>query len=180
MRGRRLAVNENKTAGARSEVFVVHLLRLFIGGKMAFIKEGRFLVRSYIEDLDESGLATDCEELKSESDGFLRAAEDEMLLTYTEGEGESKVFSQVLIRGESVIVNRKGASESAMILKIGEKHTSVYKVPPYSFDMEVEAKRIRNTMSIKGGRLDLFYLMTIGGQARKVRLTVDFEPKALV
>ena len=98
-----------------------------------------------------------------------------MLLTYTEGEGESKVFSQVLIRGETVIVNRRGASESSMTLKVGEKHTSVYKVPPYAFDMEVEAKRIRNTMSLKGGRLDLFYLMTIGGQARKVRLTIDFE-----
>ena len=146
---------------------------------MAFIKEGKFLVRSRIEDLDESGLVTDAEELKSESAGFLRAAEDEMLLTYTEGEGESKVFSQVLIRGESVSVNRRGATESSILLEVGKKQTSIYKVPPYSFDMEVEAKRIRNSMSLKGGRLDLFYLMTIGGQARKVRLTVDFEPQGM-
>ena len=146
---------------------------------MAFIKEGKFLVRSRIEDLDESGLVTDAEELKSESMGFLRAAEDEMLLTYTEGEGESKVFSQVLIRGESVNVNRRGATESSILLEVGKKQTSIYKVPPYSFDMEVEAKRIRNSMSLKGGRLDLFYLMTIGGQARKVRLTVDFEPQGM-
>ena len=138
------------------------------------------MVRSRIEDLDESGLVTDAEELKSESMGFLRAAEDEMLLTYTEGEGESKVFSQVLIHGESVSVNRRGATESSILLEVGKKQTSIYKVPPYSFDMEVEAKRIRNSMSLKGGRLDLFYLMTIGGQARKVRLTVDFEPQALV
>ena len=146
---------------------------------MAFIKEGKFLVRSRIEDLDESGLVTDAEELKSESAGFLRAAEDEMLLTYTEGEGESKVFSQVLIRGESVSVNRRGATESSILLEVGKKQTSIYKAPPYSFDMEVEAKRIRNSMSLKGGRLDLFYLMTIGGQARKVRLTVDFEPQGM-
>ena len=146
---------------------------------MAFIKEGKFVVRSRIEDLDESGLVTDAEELKSESMGFLRAAEEEMLLTYTEGEGESKVFSQVLIRGESVNVNRRGATESSILLEVGKKQTSIYKVPPYSFDMEVEAKRIRNSMSLKGGRLDLFYLMTIGGQARKVRLTVDFEPQGM-
>ncbi|MBP3590882.1 MAG: DUF1934 domain-containing protein [Clostridia bacterium] len=143
---------------------------------MAFIKEGRFLVRSRIEDLDESGLATDAEEIKSESVGFLRAAEDEMLLTYTEGEGEAKVFSQIAVRGETVTVNRRGANESSIVLEVGKKHASIYKVPPYSFDMEVEAKRIRNGMSLKGGRLDLFYLMTVGGQARKVRLTVDFEP----
>jgi len=143
---------------------------------MAFIKEGRFLVRSRIEDLDESGLATDAEEIKSESVGFLRAAEDEMLLTYTEGEGETKVFSQITVRGETVTVNRRGANESSIVLEVGKKHASIYKVPPYSFDMEVEAKRIRNGMSLKGGRLDLFYLMTVGGQARKVRLTVDFEP----
>lgn len=143
---------------------------------MAFIKEGRFLVRSCIEDLDESGLATDAEELKTESVGFLRAAEDEMLLTYTEGEGETKVFSQIAVRGETVTVNRRGANESSIVLEVGKKHASIYKVPPYSFDMEVEAKRIRNGMSLKGGRLDLFYLMTVGGQARKVRLTVDFEP----
>lgn len=133
-------------------------------------------MRSCIEDLDESGLATDAEELKSESVGFLRAAEDEMLLTYTEGEGETKVFSQIAVRGETVTVNRRGANESSIVLEVGKKHASIYKVPPYSFDMEVEAKRIRNGMSLKGGRLDLFYLMTVGGQARKVRLTVDFEP----
>ena len=133
-------------------------------------------MRSRIEDLDESGLATDAEELKSESVGFLRAAEDEMLLTYTEGEGEAKVFSQITVRGETVTVNRRGANESSIVLEVGKKHASIYKVPPYSFDMEVEAKRIRNGMSLKGGRLDLFYLMTVGGQARKVRLTVDFEP----
>lgn len=143
---------------------------------MAFIKEGRFSVRSRIEDLDENGLGTEAEEICSESAGFLRAAEDEMLLTYTEGEGEAKVFSQVLIRGEAVTVNRRGASESTMVLKVGETHTSVYKVPPYAFDMEVEAKRIRNSMTLQGGRIDLFYLMTIGGQARKVRLCVDFVP----
>ncbi len=133
-------------------------------------------MRSRIEDLDESGLATDAEEIKTESAGFLRAAEDEMLLTYTEGEGEAKVFSQITVRGETVFVNRRGASESSIVLEVGKKHASVYKVPPYSFDMEVEAKRIRNGMTLKGGRLDLFYLMTVGGQARKVRLTVDFEP----
>ena len=143
---------------------------------MAFIKEGRFLVRSRIEDLCESGLATDAEEIETESAGFLRVAEDEMLLTYTEGEGEAKVFSQITVRGETVFVNRRGASESAIVLEVGKKHASVYKVPPYSFDMEVEAKRIRNSLGLKGGRLDLFYLMTVGGQARKVRLTVDFEP----
>ena len=141
---------------------------------MAFIKEGRFSVRSLIEDLDENGLSTDAEELCSETAGFLRAAEDEMLLTYTEGEGEAKVFCQVLIQGETVTVHRRGASESSMVLKVGEKQTSVYKVPPYAFDMEVEAKRIRNSMSLQGGRLDLFYRMTIGGQSRKVRLCLDF------
>ena len=79
-----------------------------------------------------------------------------------------------------MIVTRRGASESSIRLKIGEKHTSVYKVPPYAFDMEVEAIRIRNDMSIKGGRLDLFYFMTLGGQRRKVRLTVEFSPSALL
>ena len=147
---------------------------------MAFIKEGTFSVRSRIEDLDESGLATDAEQIQNTSTGFLRESEGEMLLTYTEGEGEAKAFSQITVLSDTVIVTRRGASESSIRLKIGEKHTSVYKVPPYSFDMEVEALRIRNTMSLKGGRLDLFYLMTIGGPRRKVRLTLDFAPSPLL
>ncbi len=147
---------------------------------MAFIKEGVFSVLSKIEDLDENGFATEAEQMKSECAGFLRAGEDELLLTYTEGEGEQKSFSQISVRGETVTVNRRGASESSIRLKVGEKHTSVYKVPPYSFDMEVEAKRIRNSMTLKGGRLDLFYLMRIGGQDRKVRLCIDFAPSALI
>ncbi|MBQ7407149.1 MAG: DUF1934 domain-containing protein [Clostridia bacterium] len=147
---------------------------------MAFIKEGTFAVRSRIEDLDESGLAADAEQIENTSAGFLRDGDGEMLLTYTEGEGEAKIFSQITILADSVIVTRRGASESSIRLKIGEKHTSIYKVPPYAFDMEVEAIRIRNDMSIKGGRLDLFYFMTIGGQRRKVRLTVEFSPSALL
>lgn len=147
---------------------------------MAFIKEGVFSVLSKIEDLDENGFATEAEEMKSECAGFLRVAEDELLLTYTEGEGENKSFSQISVRGEAVFVCRRGASESSFCLKVGEKHTSIYKVAPYSFDMEVEAKRIRNTMGLEGGRLDLFYLMRIGGQDRKVRLCIDFAPRALL
>ncbi len=148
---------------------------------MAFIKEGTFAVRSRIEDLDESGLATEnAEEIKNTSEGFLREGEGELLLSYTEGEGEGKTFSQITILSDSVIVTRRGANESSIRLKVGEKHTSVYKIPPYAFDMEVEALRIRNTMSIKGGRLDLFYLMKIGGQRRKVRLTLDFVPSSLL
>ena len=147
---------------------------------MAFIKEGIFTVLSKIEDIDENGFATEAEEMKNECAGFLRAAEDELLITYTEGEGESKSFSQISVRGETVLVHRRGASESSIRLRVGEKHTSIYKVPPYSFDMEVEAKRIRNSMDIKGGRLDLFYLMRIGGQDRKVRLCIDFAPSALM
>ncbi len=147
---------------------------------MAFIKEGVFSVLSKIEDLDENGFATEAEEMKSECAGFLRVAEDELLLTYTEGEGENKSFSQISVRGEAVFVCRRGASESSFCLKVGEKHTSVYKVAPYSFDMKVEAKRIRNAMGLEGGRLDLFYLMRIGGQDRKVRLCIDFAPRALL
>ena len=147
---------------------------------MAFIKEGSISVRSRIEDLDESGLAADAEQIENTSAGFLRDGDGEMLLTYTEGEGEAKIFSQITILADSVIVTRRGASESSIRLKVGEKHTSVYKVPPYAFDMEVEAIRIRNDMSIKGGRLDLFYFMTLGGQRRKVRLTVEFSPSALL
>lgn len=147
---------------------------------MAFIKEGSFSVRSRIEDLDESGLATEAEQIENTSAGFLREGEGELLLTYTEGEGEGKTFSQITVLSDSVIVTRRGASESSIRLKIGEKHTSIYKVAPYAFDMEVEAIRIRNDMSIKGGKLDLFYYMTIGGQRRKVRLTVEFAPSSLL
>ena len=147
---------------------------------MAFIKEGVFTVRSHIEDVDENGISTEAESITTECEGFLRKGDDELLITYTEGEGEQKAFSQISIRGETVIVNRRGASESSIRLKLGEKHTSVYKIPPYSFDVTVEARRIRNTMDLKGGRLDLFYLMRIGGQDRKVRLCIDFAPKALM
>ena len=142
---------------------------------MAFVKEGTFFVRSRIDNLDESGLVEEGEELAVESRGFLRASEDELLLTYTEGEGENKVFCQVAVRGDAVCVNRRGATDSVMHLEVGKKHTSIYKVPPYSFDMEVEARKIRNSMTLQGGRLDLFYDMCIGGQKKRVRLSVRFE-----
>ena len=48
---------------------------------MAFIKEGSISVRSRIEDMDENGLVTDGETVQSESEGFVRFGEDEVLIT---------------------------------------------------------------------------------------------------
>ena len=106
----------------------------------------------------------------------MRVAEDELLLTYTEGEGEAKVFSQITVRGETVSIQRRGASESSMLLEIGKKQTSVYKVPPYSFDMTVRTKKIRNSLTEAGGELQLIYSMNVGGQEKSVRMKITAKP----
>ena len=78
---------------------------------------------------------------------------------------------EITVNDDGVRVVRSGAIVSDILFKENFLHKSLYTLPPYSFDMEVTTSRIRRGE----GRLDIFYKMTLGGQDKRVKMTLDWK-----
>ena len=145
------------------------------GGKnMAIIKEKKITVSSVIENLSPSGAKEgEAEETCAVYDGFLKIYDNEINISYTEKSEGGKIVSDITVGESFVRVKRVGAVESDMIFNETAPHSSLYTVPPYSFDVTVVTKRIRNSMTKDGGRLDIYYNMEIGGAAKCVKMRIE-------
>ena len=140
---------------------------------MKTITEKRIKILSVIENLDRSGLAEgEAEKNESELDGFYHFSDGEIKISYSEV-GESGAVETLVSVGENcVTVRRSGAILSEFYFKEGESHASVYKIPPYSFDAVVTARKIRKSLDKDGGVLELFYNMSIGGACKSARMKI--------
>lgn len=141
---------------------------------MAIIKEKKLKISSVIENLSPSGLP-DGEPEKTEvsADGFLKISDAGYEITYSEKTDGGKVVSVITFGEDGIRVKRVGAIESDMLFFEGLTHTSVYAMPPYSFDAAVTTKKIRNGLSRDGGRVDIFYDMLIGGAKKQVKMRIE-------
>lgn len=149
----------------------------FLRGFMAFVKEVCVTVKSVIQNLDGGIPYGEDEVTESIVFGFMKPTENGFFLTYSEDSEQGKTVSDVTTDGERVTVRRRGGVESEMVFSVGESHTSLYEIPPYRFDMKIEATKIRNTLALGSGGLDLFYKMELGGAQKKVRLRLFVHPK---
>ena len=77
---------------------------------------------------------------------------------------------------DAVRLVRFGAIESNMLFEVGHEHTSVYKIPPFSFDMTLSTERIQNSLSPLGGTLTLKYVMTVGGAKKDCLMKISVTP----
>ena len=142
---------------------------------MAFIKEKKFTVSSVIENLLPSGLVDGApERTVIKPDGFLKVCDGEYNISYSEATEGGRVVTDIVISEKSVRVKRAGAVESDMYFEEGVSHSSLYSVPPYSFDAVVTTRKIRNSMTRDGGRVDIFYTMKIGGADKNVRMKIEY------
>lgn len=151
----------------------------FYGGGigMAFVKEVTLAVKSTIENIENGIVDHSLDEVSEITvSGFMKPTEDGFFLTYSEESDGGRTVSDVTVRPDTVRVRRIGAVVSDLCFEVGAVHTSIYEVPPYKFDMTVEATKIRNTLSLGAGMLDLFYKMKIGGAEKKVRLRISVYP----
>ena len=141
---------------------------------MAVIKEKKIKISSVIENLLPSGLTDgDAERSESSADGFLKITDGEFCLSFSEMSEGGKVISDITVTERSVRVKRVGALVSDMYFEEGVTHSSLYEVPPYSFDAEITTRKIRNSMTRDGGRVDIFYNMKIGGAMKNVKMRIE-------
>lgn len=137
------------------------------------IKEAEIKICSTIENLDSAGLPMgESERTESCISGYFHVTNDEYFVTYSEEEEGRRTVSEIRYSDGRVTVSRKGAIESVLLFAEGECHTSLYKLPPYTFDAEVKTRRIRAVLSEEGGTVDLHYNMKIGGADKSARMKI--------
>lgn len=141
---------------------------------MAIIKEKTVKIISQIDNYDEHGLPSDEPEIsESVCSGFLKITEDEFIISYTENSENGRTVSDITVTKEGIRVKRCGALTSNMLFSENVTDKSLYEVSPYKFDVEVYTRKIRNSLTRDGGRIDIFYDMTIGGAKKSVRMKIE-------
>lgn len=141
---------------------------------MPIIKEKKLRITSYVENLSVTGAVEGEPEQTSESaDCFFKISEGCYEITWrTESEG-GPIISDLKAEPDTVTVKRTGALNSEMKFSEGKEDVSLYSIPPYSFDMKIFTKKIRSSLDRDGGRIDIFYRMSVGGADKNVRMKIE-------
>ena len=141
------------------------------------MKEVKIYIESTVEEIDDAGLTESSEKTESSAIGKIEGVDGEIRISYSET--EEGVTTNTLVRAsdDEVTVRRDGGVEYEFLFKEGAKTTSVYCVPPYSFDSEIYTRKIRSSITEEEGEISLFYDMTIGGAKKRVRMKIKVTKK---
>lgn len=142
---------------------------------MKQFKEAKIIVISNIDPLDEHGskIEGEGEQTVISPDAFLKSENGALTVSYLEENEGVKTYTDIEIFEKRVIVKRHGGILSEFIFEEGVEHSSIYSIPPYSFDAQIVTRKIRNNISFEGGTLTVFYNMTVGRDARSVRMKIE-------
>ena len=130
-------------------------------------------VNSVIDNLDDAGLPDGDPEINIFTTvGDMTVSDRGIKLSFTEESEGQKTTSTLFIIKDKVILGKRGAIESDITFVEGEEYKTIYNVGPYAFDMTVRTKKIRNTLTVFGGEIQLIYSMNVGGQEKNVRMKI--------
>ena len=136
------------------------------------LKKVKVRIDSVTESCDE-GITDKVREI---ADGYIKYDESGVLLLSYKTKSESgEITTEITSEDGGFFVRRKGAIQSGFLLSSGKRHDSLYIIPPYSFDMTVEATRVCHSLSKDGGELFFEYSMTVGNEQRTCSLRLVAE-----
>ena len=135
-------------------------------------------VNSVIDNLSDAGLPDGEPEINIfTTDGTLALIDGGYLITFTEEQDGGSATTNLYVYEGGVRLVKSGAITSEMRFSEGEVWSTLYCVGPYSFDMVVRTKKIRNSVTECGGDLQLIYTMNVGGQEKNVRMKISSKRK---
>ena len=140
---------------------------------MTLTKEVKITVDSVIESLDDFGAPEgEPEKMTASHTAHMKTEGDTVTLSYSESSEGGKCETELVLIGETVTLKRTGAIETVMRFAPGEHYSTVYSIPPYSFDAEIVTRRLTNSFKDKG-LLEIKYIMTVGGAKRRTVLRIS-------
>ena len=98
-------------------------------------------------------------------------------IMYEEKEEMGMADCSVMIKvcGNEVTVSRKGAISSKMVYKTGDVTQFIYHMPYGDMPIILNTKKIKNTLDDNGGRLNLFYTITMNGEEHEHSMIIDVK-----
>ena len=121
----------------------------------------------------DGGLSGDTERSESDHEGSLAVSDEgRVRLSYSERTEGGEVETEIHVLPGRVVVKRRGAIVSDMVFAEGKRNTSIYSIPPHSFDMTVECRHLKVKTDGISGKVDMLYKMDIGGEARSARMRI--------
>lgn len=141
------------------------------------MKKVKIQIESTVEELDDAGLTESSERTESLATGDLEKIGNEIRISYSETEENITTKTLITHRESEVRVKREGGVEYEFIFREGETTSSLYSVPPYSFDTEIYTGKIRSSLTEEGGEISLLYYMTIGGAKKRTRMKIKVSGK---
>ena len=129
-------------------------------------------IDSTVEDLDEAGLVENCDKTHTKAAGTIEYNGNTMRLSFEETADKITTESEIIIGDSEISVKRSGGCEYSFRFIEGKTTSSIYTVPPYSFDTEIYTRKIRKDFGNCGGKIALIYDMTIGGAKKKTRMNI--------
>ena len=100
------------------------------------------------------------------------------VLTYTEETEGAKVYHRITLEGrDAITVSRSGAVVSDIRFKAGTRHTSVYRIPPYSFDMTVDTESLQIEREGDTLTIALVFSSLLGGSRQRTEMTIKATPR---
>ena len=96
--------------------------------------------------------------------GKLFVKDDRFVISYEESEAtgfEGSVTTLEVFFQDKVIMERKGAASSQLIIEKGKKHFCRYGTPYGDFTIGVNAQDIKSTLDENGGTLKFSYVLDI-------------------
>lgn len=110
--------------------------------------------------------------------GYMRYSEGEgvIRLQYKHRADGASTETVIEPQGSALMLRRRGAIDSNMLFELGVSHHSLYKIPPYSFDMALTARRIDYDLTPLGGTVALDYHMNVGGCEKECSMRLTAVP----
>ena len=92
-------------------------------------------------------------------------------------ENETVTTTIYTYEDEMVALNRVGPINSHMIFADGKAHTCICNTGHFPLQMRIRTKKLVNSLTMDGGRLDIDYSVEIAGNlAEKNRITLSVSP----
>ena len=101
----------------------------------------------------------DADGLELVTEGKLEEAEGGLCLSYQESELTGMVGTTTIfhVQPEKITLVRVGPVSSEMVFEQGKRHMSLYSTPYGSMEIGVVAKKLRSTLTMDGGNIDIDY-----------------------
>lgn len=143
---------------------------------MAIKRQATVTVKSSICSIGDDGAPTGAPDVSNIREaGEISARDGITRISYVENTEGGKVECELLFKDGAVKLRRRGATQLDIELRPGERYNTVYSIPPYKFDMWIEADKVELSFDEEGAQAVLEYDMCIGGEERHAEMQITVK-----